>query len=86
MKYTDSGKKINAGDLVFVENRARGLVICDYDDWVCVPGYERWLTKAELVGGGTLSSGIMVESKELGFIHYSQDDDDVVFISSSSQL
>ena len=54
---------------VVVEGDVKGIVVCDYDQQECLPGYEDWFTKETLVGGGTLSKGIMVKTNELDFIH-----------------
>ena len=74
MRYKSDGSEINVGDRVLVEGNVRGLVVCDFDQWKCLEGYESWLTKEELVGGGKLSSGVMIETKELGFLHYADED------------
>ncbi|MBI3898505.1 MAG: hypothetical protein HY308_09445 [Gammaproteobacteria bacterium] len=82
MRYKN-GTEINVGDHVLVEGNVRGTVVCDYDKRECLDGYDSWLTKEELVGGGTLSSGVMIETDELGFLHYPEDDDDILIISQS---
>lgn len=74
MHYKSDGSEIKVGDHVFVEGDVRGVVVCDFDRWQSLRGYEGWLTKEELVGGGALSSGIMVETRELGMIHYAEAD------------
>jgi hypothetical protein len=78
MYYESDGSEISLGDHVIVEGNVRGRVVCDFDRWVCLDGYEAWLSKKELVGGGTLSSGIMVETKEIGMVHYATDDAAIV--------
>lgn len=50
------------------------MVVCDFDRWKCLEGYESWLNKEDLAGGGELSSGFMIETKELGFLHYADED------------
>jgi len=77
MRYKSDGVEIKVGDRVLVDRKVHGVVVCDFDLWQCLDGYEKWLTKEELVGGGKLSSGIMIETKELGFVHYSEEDEDI---------
>ena len=83
MRYVQNGELIVVGDFVMIEGNVRGRVVCDYDHRKCLDGYERWLTKEELVGGGNLSSGIMVETDELGFLHYAEEDADISKLSDS---
>ena len=78
MRYKSDGSEISVGDLVIVEGNVHGRVVCDFDRWRSLAGYEGCLTKEELVGGGKLSSGVMVESKELGMAHYAAEDVDIV--------
>jgi hypothetical protein len=78
MKYKNNGLKIELGDHVLVEGDVCGVVVCDFDSWRCVDGYEDWLSKEELVGGGKLSSGILVETKKLGFLQYAREDETIV--------
>lgn len=77
MNYKN-GIEIKIGDHVLVEKDVQGIVVCDYDKQCCLPGFDSWLTNAELVGGGTLSSGVMIETKELGFLHYPEEDEDIL--------
>jgi len=74
MRYRSDGSEITIGDRVLVDGNVSGVVVCDFDRWQCLAGYERWLTKEELVGGGRLSSGVMVKTKDLGFLHYPSED------------
>lgn len=76
MNYTN-GVQIRIGDHVIVEKNVEGVVVCDYDIKSCLPGYDKWLTSDELESGGTLASGIMVETKELGFLYYAEQDEDI---------
>ena len=78
MLYKASGEEIQVGDRVLVEGNVPGKVVCDFDNWKSLEGYEHWLTKEELVGGGTLRSGIMVETTEIGFVHLPEVDDELV--------
>lgn len=78
MRYKQDGLEISVGDRVFVDANVPGIVICDFDRWQCVEGYESWLTKEELGGGGTLSSGVMIKTDGLGFLHYPEEDESIV--------
>lgn len=83
MRYKSDGSEINAGDYVIVEGDVRGRVVCDFDRWLCLEGYEGWLTKEELVGGGVLSTGVMVETRDLGMVHYAAEDADIVKVPAA---
>lgn len=82
MKYLDGSKDIQVGDVVKV-NGVDGVVVCDYENNIALDGYEGWLIKETLVGGGNLSTGIMVDTKEYGLIHYPDEDPDIKFIIHS---
>jgi hypothetical protein len=84
MRFKASQKAIGIGDRVLVEKNVPGVVVCDFDNWQSLKGYESWLTKEKLLGGGTLKSGVMVETKELGFLHYAEEDDNLVADTCSS--
>lgn len=78
MRYKSDGSEVRIGDNVLVETNVRGRVVCDFDKRECLPGYDRWLMQETLVGGGTLSTGIMVETKEMGLVHYPSEDEGIV--------
>ena len=78
MLYKKDRTEIVIGDEVVVEGNVRGLVVCDFDKNRCLSGYEGWLTKEELLGGGTLSVGIMIQTKDLGMLHYADEDIEIV--------
>jgi hypothetical protein len=82
MLYKQTGLPIQVGDHVIVEGNVRGIVVCDYDQGKCLEGYDDWLTKETLIGGGTLSKGVMVNTNELGFIHYPDEDDNIICANS----
>jgi hypothetical protein len=64
-----SGKPIRVGDTVVV-NGIRGVIVCDFDSREFAHGYKDWNTPTtEMLGSGTLSSGIMIETVEAGLIH-----------------
>jgi len=44
------------------------------------------LIKKEVVGGGKLSSGVMVETKDLGMLHYAVEDADILCDAAREQL
>ena len=82
MLYSHTDNRISLGDRVLIDGKVKGVVVCDYDSWKSLDGYESWLTKEQLVGGGMFSSGIMVETKELGFLHYAEGDEDIALDGS----
>jgi hypothetical protein len=77
MLYSKTHNKILIGDRVTVDGKIKGIVVCDYDSWKCLNGYESWLTREKLVGFGSISSGVMVETREFGFLHYADEDEDI---------
>lgn len=77
MRYSHTNKEISIGDRVLIGRKTKGVVVCDYDSWKCLDGYEGWLTKKPLVGGGTFSAGVMIETKEFGLLHYAEEDEDI---------
>lgn len=81
MKYTGCAEDIQVGDVVKIDG-FNGVVVCDYANNIALGGYEDWLIKDELVGGGYFSTGIMVETEVAGFIYYPCEDIDMRLISS----
>ena len=75
MRYKSDGSEVKVGDQVIVEGDVRGRVVCDLDHQQCLSGYEKWLTGKELLGGGRLSTGIIVETQKLGVVHFEFEDD-----------
>jgi hypothetical protein len=82
VKYINSDRTICVGDSVLVEGNVQGRVVCDFENWLCIKGYESWLTKEEMVGGGYLASGVLIETLDIGMIHYAEPDETIVFINS----
>lgn len=82
MKYSKDGRSIRVGDSVLVEGNVEGVVVCDLDQWQCLSGYEGWLSKDEMIGGASLLSGVLIETSEIGMVHYSEPDDEIVFLAS----
>ena len=69
MKYAN-GQTITVGDQVMVDGMA-GVVVCDFDGRKFADGYQDWdMPSVEMLGGGTLDSGIMVNTAAAGLIHY----------------
>jgi hypothetical protein len=73
MNYSN-GQQIKVGDLVVVDGMA-GHVVCDFDNREFLDGYEGWdMPTVEMLIGGTLSSGVMIETEEAGLVHYADED------------
>jgi hypothetical protein len=70
MRYP-TGREMKVGDEV-VADGMRGVIVCDFDSREFAKGYEAWDVPPtlEMLGGGTLSSGIMIETAEAGLVHY----------------
>lgn len=80
MKYLNSDLVVKVGDEVIADG-VLGTVVCDYDSELCSLGYESWLTQKASDGTNFLSSGIMVETKEYGFLYYPIADSDLILHS-----
>ena len=77
MNYS-TGQKVKIGDHVTADGMT-GVVVCDFDNREFQEGYEGWdMPTVEMLGGGTLSSGVMIETKEAGLIHYPQEHEGIV--------
>ena len=69
MKYA-TGQQIEVGDAVLADGLT-GIIVCDFDNHRFADGFEDWNAPGtEMVGGGRLSSGVMVHTEEAGLIHY----------------
>jgi len=69
MNYA-TGQPIRVGDQVFADGMT-GVVVCDFDNREFLEGYSGWdMPDVEMLGGGTLSSGVMIDTIEAGLIHY----------------
>jgi len=77
LRYMSDGSEVRVGDNVLVETGVKGRVVCDFDRRECLPGYDKWLTQETLVGGGPLSTAIMVETQEMGLVHYPSEDEEM---------
>jgi hypothetical protein len=69
MDYSDSKIQICLGDKVLVDFDLKGVVVCDFKQQACLDGYEDWLMKEELIGGGFLNDGLLVNTESVGLIH-----------------
>lgn len=77
MRYSSDGSEINVGDRVLIEDKVPGLVVCDFDRWLCLSGYDKWLTREPLADGGTLSTGVMIETQDMGMVHFPSSDEKI---------
>jgi hypothetical protein len=69
MNYRN-GEQIKVGDQVTADGMT-GVVVCDFDNRAFSEGYAGWnMPDVEMLGGGALSSGIMIETIEAGLVHY----------------
>lgn len=72
------------GDEVLADGMS-GLIVCDFDNRRFASGYEEWdIPTVEMIGGGTLSSGILINTTEAGLIHYGGDIADIQFVHDGS--
>lgn len=77
MKYFNTNQEIKVGDTVEVEDGALGTVIYDFDNHEVLN---------DIFQSGKidfLSSGVMIETKKYGWIHYDSEDEDIKFIKSN---
>jgi len=83
MRYSD-GSEMNVGDEVLADGMS-GLIVCDSDNRRFAEGYEGWdMPTIEMVGGGTLSSGVMIGTVEAGLVHYTSDIGDIQLVRAQS--
>lgn len=69
VEYT-TGQMMRVGDRVLADGMS-GVIVCDFDNRQFLDGYESWDTPTvEMLGGGTLSSGVLVETVEAGLVYY----------------
>lgn len=81
MKYAN-GQSIEIGDEVTADGMS-GVVVCDFDNREFAEGYGDWdAPTVEMLGGGTLSSGIMVNTVEAGLVHYESGSGDIRLVRS----
>ena len=72
MKYPD-GTEARLGDKVQYSDGSIGVVVCsmDTDEYSASYTKDQW---------SYLKTGIMVESKRMGLVHYEEPDEDMVLI------
>ena len=69
MNYS-TGHKVKIGDRVVADGMT-GVVVCDFDNREFLEAYAGWDTPdVEMLGGGRLTSGIMIETEEAGLVYY----------------
>lgn len=57
-----TGEKMKVGDQVFADG-VSGVIVCDFDNRELLEGYSDWdMPDVEMLGGGTLSCGVMIEN------------------------
>ena len=77
MNYS-TGQQIKVGDQVVADGMA-GIVVCDFDNREFLDGYAGWdMPAVELIGGGTLSYGVMIKTEEAGLVHYAEEDEGII--------
>ena len=65
-----TGEPVKVGDQVTADGMP-GVVVCDFDNREFLDGYSGWdMPEVEMLGGGKLCSGVMIETEEAGLIHY----------------
>lgn len=72
MKYSETNQDILLGDEVLLDHDVVGIVVCDYDSWTCLDGYESWLAKhlgEEGIIVKYLDKGILLKTEAIGFVH-----------------
>jgi len=81
MNYA-TGRAIKIGDRVLADGMA-GVVVCDFDHREFLDGHEAWdMPEVEMVGGGRLSSGVMIDTAEADLVHYPVMTDGIIFLES----
>lgn len=79
MRYS-TGEEMAVGDDV-VADGMDGVIVCDFDNRRFANGYEKWdKPSIETSGGGTLSSGVMVDTVEAGLVHYGSGTDGIILV------
>lgn len=82
MRYS-TGEVVAIGDEVLADGM-RGVIVCDFDNLLFADGYDDWgMPTAEMIGGGTLSSGVMINTNEAGLIHYQVGTGEIYLVSTA---
>lgn len=74
VKYANTDIEMKLGDIVNIDDVWSGRVVCIIEDGEFEKSYESF---------NYLLNGFMVETKEMGLIHYSTEDEEVYFVSRS---
>lgn len=80
MRYASTSQPIIVGDSVVVEDNVSGLVVCNFDTWTCLPGYEDWLTKDQMADGSYMEGGVLIKTSDLGMLYYREEDESILFV------
>lgn len=68
MRYS-TGEEMAVGDEVVADGMC-GIIVCNFDNRLFAEGYADWDMPTVKTVGGTRSSGVMIDTKEAGLIHY----------------
>ena len=69
MRYA-TGREMEVGDEVLADGMD-GIIVCDFDNRLFAEGFVGWdMPSVEMLRSGALSSGVMVETKQAGLLHY----------------
>jgi len=72
---------MKVGDQVIADGMT-GVILCDFDNREFAEGYEGWdMPEVEMLGGGKLDSGVMIETVEASLIHYTSGSGDITLVS-----
>ena len=83
MRYAD-GSEMSVGDDVLADGMS-GSIVCDFDNRRFANGYEGWdMPTVEIIGVGTLSSGVLINTTEAGLIYYDGKIGDIQFVRAGS--
>ena len=73
MNYS-TGKQMWIGDKVVADGMS-GIIVCDFDNREFLEGYSDLdMPGVEMVGGGALSSGVMIKTVEAGLVYYQNEE------------
>ena len=82
MRYSN-GQAMTVGDEVKADGMS-GVIVCDFDNRQFLVGFEDWdMPTVEMLGGGKISSGVMVNTVEAGLVYYSEQADDIQLVRAS---
>jgi hypothetical protein len=85
VKYA-SGQTMRVGDAVIADGMT-GEIVCDFEHREFAEGYEGWdMPEVEMLDGGKLDSGVMIETVEAGLIHYPSGTGDITLVLRDGSL